>query len=161
MAELDLSQPSWPYDLAQQFLDAAQCCGFKCERIYVNDGTLVESMPPGCCCMLVASVDVSWEPAGTTTWMLDRPRKVCVVNLTLEQCVLVPDATSAPDPAAVSANARDNITARTRILQGLAQARAEQNLGGEGMTVVPAGFTPVSQNGGVARWLSSWRCTTE
>lgn len=161
MGELDLSQPSWPYDLAWLFLNAAQCCDFECDRIYVSDGTLVESMPPGCSCQLVAVVDARWQPTGVNTWMLDRPRKVATVNLILELCVVVPDAQSVPDPKTVTLSARESITKRWQIMQGLETARAAENLGGEGCTITPAGWVGVSQTGGVARWQTSWGFTTE
>lgn len=161
MAELDTSLASWPFDLAWKFLDAATCCGFDCGRLYVSDGTLVEGMPPGCPCQLVAVVDAVWEPVSQGAMALCLPRKQAMVSLLLDLCIVEPGQDEGVDAKAINLSARDNVSARWRIMQGLQQARSAGNLGGECRSIVPAGWFAVSQTGGIARWQTSWKFTTE
>lgn len=158
----------WPYQLGQQFLDAAVSCKFECERRYVSDRcTVPEGLPPGCPCQLVAVVTHGWlpSPGGSPCGAL----LTADVRLFLDLCQTGdPGSTSLLDPTKVNATAQVQHSILWSISQGLRGAWAggelgkfpnpDQPPGGECRWIVPQTmWTCVPSTGTMTRWETRWR----
>lgn len=158
----------WPYQLGQQFLDAAVSCEFDCDRRYVSDRcTVPEGLPPGCPCQLVAVVSHGWlpnpgsQPCGA---ML-----AADVRLFLDLCQTGdPGSTSLLDPAALNATAQVQQSILWSISQGLRTAWASGGLGrfpdpdqppsnGCQWVVPQTMWSCVPGTGSMTRWETRWR----
>lgn len=160
----------WPYQLGQQFLDAAVSCEFDCERRYVADRcTVPEGLPPGCPCQLVAVVTHGWlpnpgnNPCGA---MLTAD-----VRLFLDLCQTGdPGSTSLLDPTKLNATAQVQQSILWAISQGLREQWAAGQLGRfpnpdqpppssqDCRWVVPQTmWTCIPSTGTMTRWETRWR----
>jgi hypothetical protein len=158
--DLDHTDTAWAYDLAHRFLDAAQDCGFECDRTFVADAQYAEGPP-------VAEGDCHCQLAVVVTPGVSRPRgqrdddPICVpvftaeVRLIVDLCVLVPEANEALDPAAVDANAKDVQESLWKIMQGLLRARSNGTLAGSA-ALDPAGWEQAGDFTGSSRWQTRW-----
>jgi len=157
----------WPFQLAQQMLDAAVSCGAECARRFVTDSPLVEAPPPGCPCQLVAVVTEGFERPDlkSCSWV-----PVVTVRLVLDLCVPVPGENAVPDPVAEATSARATSTTRWAMLRGIALAARSGELHGSTWDpddpmppgvgcsdVRPGAWALTMREGGAARWESTWR----
>jgi hypothetical protein len=158
--DIDHTQVDWAWTLGHRFLDAAQLCGFECDRTFVVDGQLAEAPPPSgdCTCSLAAIV----TPGLSAPQDAGRDDPYCLpvftasVVLVVDLCVLLPGSEEAAEPALVDAAARDIQSSLWQIMQGLMKARSDHTLVGIGPSIEPGPWEAAGQQGGNARWQTRW-----
>ncbi len=151
------SDPTWPFMLGQQFVEAAMQCGFECDRAFVSPRLSPEGMPPDCPCQLAVVVQPGWQgsPGGDPPPCLPRP--IARVRVVLDLCVLEAGASEVLTPVQLNTEAAGTYEALWRVLAGIQRARAHGGLGdGDCTTVLPGSWTQLSQEGASVRWVSDW-----
>lgn len=158
--DIDHSQPEWGYTLGWRFLDAAELCGYVCDRKFVADGQVAEPPPPNtdCTCQLsvVVTPGLSQPQSDAESDLYCLPVFTADVTLAVDLCVLLPGSDEATDPDLVDAKALENQKDLWRIMQGLMKARSDGSLFGMGAKITVGGWEPAGHAGGSARWQTRW-----
>lgn len=152
------SNPTWPFMLGQQFVEAALQCGFTCDRTFVSPRLSPEGLPPECPCQLAVVVQPGWQgqvSAGDPPPCLPRP--IARVRVVLDLCVIEAGENEVLEPVQLNTEAAGVYTALWQVMAGIQKARYHGGLGdGDCSTVLPGSWTQVSQEGAAVRWASDW-----